>query len=143
MAHPFGRSCSAPSHVDELAGKRDITLKTTKATKGETEAQLETRAKEALLKSLPWLDGKSIKQQVSFTIRFGHAVVTVNGKERERIIGRADILVSVDGKPTLVLELKRPGLGINEDDVEQGLSYARVLQRHAPRIPTSRYPDRS
>lgn len=81
-----------------------------------------------------WQDGKSIEQQVSFTIRFGHAVVTVDGKEREHITGRADILVSVDGKPTLVLELKRAGLGINDDDVEQGLSYARVLHPRPPLV---------
>ncbi|WP_278027025.1 type I restriction enzyme HsdR N-terminal domain-containing protein [Roseicyclus salinarum] len=102
-------------------------MKVTKATKGETEAQLETRARVALLKALPWLDGKEIKQQVSFTIRFGHAVIHVDGKEREHVTGRADILVTANGAPTLVLELKRPELGINEDDVEQGLSYARIL----------------
>jgi len=76
----------------------------------------------------------AIEQQVSFTIRFGHAVVHVDGKEREHVTGRADILVSVDGKPTLVLELKRPGLGINDDDVEQGLSYGRVLHPRPPLV---------
>ncbi len=38
----------------------------------------------ALLKALPWLDGKEIKQQVSFTIRLGHAVIHVDGKERKK-----------------------------------------------------------
>lgn len=109
-------------------------MKVTKATKGETEAQLEARARDALLKALPWLDGKEIKQQVSFTIRFGHAVIHVDGKEREHVTGRADILVTVDGVHTLVLELKRPGLGINDDDVEQGLSYARILYPRPPLV---------
>ena len=109
-------------------------MSVTKATKGETEAQLETRARNALLKALPWLDGKEIKQQVSFTIRLGHAVIHVDGKERVHVTGRADILVTVDGVPTLVLELKRPKLGINDDDVEQGLSYARVLHPRPPLV---------
>jgi len=109
-------------------------MKVTKATKGETEAQLEARARAALLKALPWLDGKEIEQQVSFTIRFGHAVIHVDGKEREHVTGRADILVTVDGVPTLVLELKRPELGINDDDVEQGLSYARILHPRPPLV---------
>lgn len=86
------------------------------------------------MKALPWLDGKAIEQQVSFTVRFGHAVIHVDGKEREYVTGRADVLVSVDGKPTLVLELKRPGLGVTDDDVEQGLSYARVLHPRPPLV---------
>ena len=116
------------------AGFGGIVLKVTKATKGETEALLEARAREALLRALPWIDGKAIEQQISFTIRFGHAIVHVDGKEREHVTGRTDILVSVDGTYTLILELKRPGLGINEDDVEQGLSYARVLHPRPPLV---------
>lgn len=106
----------------------------TRATKGKTEAQLEARARAALLKALPWLDGATIEQQVSFTVRFGHAVVHVNGKEPEHVTGRADVLVSVDGRPMFVVELKRPGLGVNVDDVEQGLSYARVLHPRPPLV---------
>ncbi|NIY96695.1 MAG: hypothetical protein HWE39_06280 [Oceanospirillaceae bacterium] len=109
-------------------------MKVTNATKSETEAQLETRARDALLKALPWLDGKEIEQQTSFTIRFGHAVLHVDGKERQLVTGRADILVTVRGVHTLVLELKRPGLGINDDDVEQGLSYARILHPRPPLV---------
>lgn len=112
-------------------------MKVTNATKSETEAQLETRARDALLTALPWLDGKEIKQQTSFTIRFGHAVLHVDGKEREHVTGRADILVTVRGVHTLVLELKRPGLGINDDDVEQGLSYARILHPRPPLVLTT------
>lgn len=86
------------------------------------------------MKALPWLDGKTIGQQLTFTIRFGHAVIHVDGKKREFVTGRADILVSIDGVPSLVLELKRPGLGVNDDDVEQGLSYARVLHPRPPLV---------
>lgn len=109
-------------------------MKVTNATKSETEAQLETRARDALLKALPWLDGKEITQQTSFTIRFGHAVFQVDGKERDLATGRADILVTVRGVHTLVLELKRPGLGIDDDDVDQGLSYARILHPRPPLV---------
>mgnify|MGYP000385527224 CR=1 FL=1 len=103
-------------------------MKVTKATKAETEAQLETRARLALLNALPWLDGKEIKQQVSFTVRFGHAVIHVDGKEREHVTGRADILVTADGVTTLVLELKRPELGINDD----GRGTGTLLRPHPP-----------
>lgn len=105
-----------------------------KATKTPTEATIETRAKEALLKALPWLGKHKIEQQTTFTLRFGHALITVDGKEKEYVSGRADILVYVDDVPTIVLELKRPGKGITDDDVEQGLSYARVLHPRPPLV---------
>lgn len=105
-----------------------------RVTKTETEAALEARAKEALVKALPWLAKHRIEQQVTFTLRFGHAVITINGKRKEYASGRVDILVKVDDVPTIVLELKRPGLGITGEDVEQGLSYARVLHPRPPLV---------
>jgi len=105
-----------------------------KATKSETEAELETRARQALLKALPWLDPKSIEQQVTFTLRFGHATITVDGKEKSKVFGRVDILISYQGVPLLVLELKRANLGITQEDVEQGLSYARVMHPRPPLV---------
>lgn len=114
--------------------KNGLRMKVDKATKGETEAQIETRAKEALIKALPWLAAHKIEQQITFTLRFGHTSVEINGKEKGHVSGRCDILVSIDDTPTILLELKRPGLGITPEDVEQGLSYARVMHPRPPLV---------
>lgn len=106
----------------------------TRATETETEADLEARARAALLKALPWLGAHQVEQQVTFTIRFGHATIEVNGNAKQYSTGRVDMLVTVDDVPTLVLELKRPGLQITDEDVEQGLSYARVLHPRPPLV---------
>lgn len=46
----------------------------------------------------------------------------------------ADIVISVKGQPLAVLELKRNGIPISSDDVEQGLSYARMLNPMPPLV---------
>ena len=109
-------------------------MKITKATKTETEADLEARARVALLRAFPWLKDRQIEQQITFTLRFGHAVITVKGREKEWLTGRVDMVVRVDGDPLLVLELKRKGLGVTQEDVEQGLSYARVMHPRPPLV---------
>ena len=109
-------------------------LKVERATKTETEADLESRARAALVKALPWLAKHKIDQQVTFTVKFGHAEIKIDGKKRESASGRVDILVSIDNIPTILLELKRPGLGITSADIEQGLSYARVLHPRPPLV---------
>lgn len=105
-----------------------------KATKTETEADLESRARAALLRALPWLKDRHVEQQTTFVLKFGHAVIKIDGREKQGARGRVDMVVAVDGDPLLVLELKRKGLGVSQDDVDQGLSYARVMYPRPPLV---------
>ena len=61
---------------------------------------------------------------MSFTIRFGHAVVYVNGKDREHVTGRADVLVTMDDRPLSVIELKRPTCKLGQKELGQIENYA-------------------
>jgi hypothetical protein len=58
--------------------------------------------------------------------------VVVDGRISSRKQGRLDILIERGSEKLAVLELKRPGQPLSRDDVEQGLSYARVLHPRPP-----------
>lgn len=85
----------------------------------------------------PWLDPKEIQHQTKFRIALGHVVVDIDGRARETLDGRSDILVSRAGRPLAVLELKRPNLKLTAKDDEQGLSYARLFQDRPPIVAVS------
>lgn len=55
----------------------------------------------------------------SFTIRLG--------KSQHTIKGRSDILCKRNGKNLLIIELKNESVSITENDIDQGISYARLL----------------
>jgi hypothetical protein len=56
----------------------------------------------------------------------------VDGSAGKVAFGRLDILLVYQDRPLAVLELKRPGLALSDDDRRQGLSYARLLEPMAP-----------
>jgi type I site-specific restriction endonuclease len=58
----------------------------------------------------------------------------VGGEPVSRIESRSDVLVSHNGKPLAVLELKRPGQALTESDEKQGLSYAALLHPPPPLV---------
>lgn len=60
-----------------------------------------------------------ISLEKSFTIRLG--------KSQHTIRGRSDILCKRNGKNLFIIELKNDGISITENDIEQGISYARSL----------------
>lgn len=99
-----------------------------------TESDLEARIHAVLLKVFPWLNEASITHQNQFSMKFGHAKVTVDGKDIKSKSGRLDILINYEGKPLVVLELKREGLSLTEDDYKQGLSYARMIEAMPPLV---------
>ncbi|MCP3732574.1 type I restriction enzyme HsdR N-terminal domain-containing protein [Sphingomonas sp. MG17] len=100
-------------------------------TLGTTEADFEARANAALRAAAPWIDVADVKHQLNFTFKLGKGMVTVDGTKPSHR-GRLDILVEVKGQRLAVLELKRPGNALTQDDIEQGLSYARVLHPRPP-----------
>ncbi|WP_254701429.1 type I restriction enzyme HsdR N-terminal domain-containing protein [Neorhizobium galegae] len=99
-----------------------------------TEADLEARIHAVLRLAFPWLPPGSLKHQLKFTFKFGHKIVEVDGVAASQAQARADILVFHNSTPLAVLELKREGLALTQDDTDQGLSYARMVDPRPPLV---------
>lgn len=97
-----------------------------------TEADLEARIHTALRSAFPWIS--DLEHQTFFSVRLGHATVRVDGSSAEKLSGRADILVSHNKKPLAILELKREDINLSGDDIQQGLSYARLTNPMTPLV---------
>ena len=81
---------------------------------------------------MPTIQRGRITHQDTFTLRLGHHVVDINGRERTSLGGRSDVLIHMDGRPVVMLELKAPGTALTTADSEQGLSYARAMNPMPP-----------
>ncbi|HCZ34923.1 MAG TPA: NTPase (NACHT family), partial [Cytophagales bacterium] len=73
---------------------------------------------------LPYLNDlgfaiSEISLEDTFTIRLGKSQYTIHG--------RSDILCRRNGKNLFIIELKNDSITIEEDDIAQGISYARLL----------------
>jgi len=66
------------------------------------------------------LDLSEISLETSFTIRLG--------KSQHAINGRSDILCKRNGKNLFIIELKSESVAISQNDIDQGISYARALK---------------
>ncbi len=98
------------------------------------EATLEARIDSVLTSVFPTFKTVNVQHQKSFSIKFGHHNVDVDLKEPSNYPARAifDILLTIDDKNIILLELKREGLQLNDEDVLQGLSYARLIDQMPP-----------
>jgi len=103
---------------------------TTKPTEGDLEAEIH----HALRVAFPWIPASDLRHQTKFSFKFGRAVVDVDGAKASHAEARADVIVYTKNTPLAVLELKRAGKAINAEDVEQGLSYARMLNPRPPLV---------
>ncbi len=83
------------------------------------ETDLESRIDATLAQIFPGVD---LEHQRYFKLHVGHTVLEKSS--RDYVNGRADVLVKRDGENLAVLELKRSGLPLTDDDVTQGWSYA-------------------
>ena len=99
-----------------------------------TEADFEADLQAALRRAFPWLPPGSIKHQTKFSFTWGRATIEVDGREQTKTTARADVLLYSGQQPLAVLELKRPGHPIEEADIAQGLSYARMLHPRPPLV---------
>ena len=100
-----------------------------------TESDFEAEIHRALQLAFPWLPDGSIQHQTTFSIKFGKKEIPIdNGSGWDNAYARADILLKRNEQHLAILELKRPGVPINSDDEEQGLSYARILHPNAPLV---------
>ena len=91
----------------------------------------------------PWLSALGIppdrlKAETSFRLQLGRHAYTKKGDEAATAGGRLDLLVTNDlDEPLFILECKRPGDALSPEDVDQGISYARLLPRIAPFVVVS------
>lgn len=102
--------------------------------KPKNEATLEARIAQVLQNTFPTFKEVGIVHQKSFSIKFGHHAVLVDLKEPKARPTRAifDILLTIDGQNIILLELKKEGLKLTNDDVSQGISYARLTHPMPP-----------
>src|SRR5258708_34483941 len=99
-----------------------------------TETDFEADLQTALRRAFPWLLPGSIRHQTKFSFKWGHATIEIDGRKQSQVTARADVLLSADQQPLAVLELKRPGHPVVAADIEQGLSYARMLHPRPPLV---------
>lgn len=65
--------------------------------------------------------------------RLGRNVYCINDcKKKENAKGRLDILCKRGDKNLFIIEVKRDNVKITQDDIDQGKSYARLLDQIAP-----------
>ena len=98
------------------------------------EATFEARVNAEMGRLFPSLTDLSLEHQTTFTLKLGHHTAHVEGKLREKVGGRADVLVRGEGCPLVMLELKAPGIPLTDADREQGLSYARLTTPMPPLV---------
>lgn len=106
-------------------------------TKGSTEADLEARIDGAIRIAFPCLPHTAIRHQTTFSFQFGGKKITVDGKDKTHAQARSDVILYFKEKPLAVLELKKSGSVLSEEDSQQGLSYARVLNPSPPLVVVS------
>ena len=70
------------------------------------------------------IDINDISLEKSFNIRLG--------RRKHTIGGRSDILCRINDRNLFIVELKKDGILISQEDVDQGISYARLLDNIAP-----------
>ena len=80
------------------------------------------------LAALGYSEGTS--RHGTVVLRFNHPITAQQGREKKTIF--ADIVVFVDGVPVIVVEAKNPREYLTENDREQAVSYARLLDNIAP-----------
>ncbi len=98
------------------------------------ENTLEARIDGILKQIFPTFKDVNVQHQKSFNIHFGHHNVLVDLNDPSKYASRAifDVLLTIDDKNIILLELKREGLALTTNDKEQGLSYARLVHPMPP-----------
>ena len=87
---------------------------------------------------LPYLDAlgisrEQIELEKTLHLRLGRKTVEHCGSGSTAVHGRLDVLVrSSSGQNLFVLELKHPDSDLTDEDRDQGISYARLLDQIAP-----------
>lgn len=97
------------------------------------ESTLEARVHQVLENIFPTFRVANVEHQVSFSIKFGlHDVLIDNKKPGSHNRAIADVLLTIGDRPVILMELKAQNHAIAEDDVHQGLSYGRLIDKIPP-----------
>lgn len=105
-----------------------------KLTTSPTESDLESAIDGVIMRVFHWLPRDAVHHQTKFSFKVGRGTVHIDGTKGYVTEGRADIILSHMGRPLAVLELKRNGVQLTDDDASQGLSYARMLVPSPPLV---------
>ena len=76
-------------------------------------------------------DISEIEYETSFTIRLGRQTILVDG-QKDRASGRLDILFKKGNENLFIVETKPQNQTLSEQDKQQAISYARLLEQIAP-----------
>ncbi|MGX5623660.1 type I restriction endonuclease [Bacillus cereus] len=95
------------------------------------EATFEARAQEAIKDIFPSYATLELTHQLIFSVKLGHEDINVKPSTKKP---RLDILIKKNERNLAVLELKRPGHLLKDEDRDQGLSYARLLTPMPPLV---------
>jgi len=95
------------------------------------ESTFEARVSEAIRHIFPNYVGLEITHQTIFSVRMGHSEIEVKPSTKKP---RLDILIKQRDRHLAVLELKKPGINLRDEDRDQGLSYARLLVPMPPLV---------
>jgi len=96
------------------------------------EATYEARLNNEIKKLFPSLNELNITHQQQFQLRLGHNVYSYDGTQKDKAYARSDILIKYKEINLAMLELKAPGIDLTDDDMIQGVSYARLLDPMPP-----------
>lgn len=98
------------------------------------EATIEARIDGVLKKIFPTFNEVEVIHQKSFTLKLGHHDLLVDQKQPSKFGTRAisDVLLKVGSKNIILLELKKEGLILTPQDIDQGISYARLIDQMPP-----------
>lgn len=89
---------------------------------------------EALARAFPSVPARDFRHQERFIVTVGHETLKVDGLRDWKAVGRADIILFHQNRPLAVVELKRAGLALTDDDRRQGQSYANQLTPRPPLV---------
>jgi len=95
------------------------------------ESTFETHLAACISDVFPMIATSSIETQTVLPLKLGHRVLAIDGPA-SYANGRADIVLRIGGQPTVLLELKAPGVELTGEDLSQAISYCRL---HEPIIP--------
>lgn len=93
-----------------------------------SEQDAETKVIVPALKKLGYVEGTRAGRKI--VLRHQYPIEARQGREKRTI--RADIVVYVDDTPVIVVDAKNPRRFLNENDREQVISYARLIDNVAP-----------
>lgn len=106
--------------------------------KAPSEADYEGRVRRVLMEVFPTWEKVKVIQQETFSINVGRRNIKIENrlpdldKENAKVYASYDILLTVNDKNAILLELKKEDAKIKQEHIDQGLSYGRLIHPMPP-----------